>query len=181
VNRAAAAFMEKPRDALRAGVLCLCFWAVAAPCAAQKNPSQTGEYRTERYVRAGLGVAAGTAGLGAGLDVTLEQRARVYRLRLLALDSGVGAMGPGGEPTSVAETAVMLGRGRRFGRNYGTVAAGVAWVSGMRDDASGPGIPLEAQLISGGPLRLGATLAANLNTITPFAAFVLSVQVGRVP
>jgi hypothetical protein len=43
------------------------------------------------------------------------------------------------------------------------------------------GIPVEVQLISGGPLRWGATLVGNVNLLRPFAALAVTLQVGRVP
>lgn len=90
-----------------------------------------------------------------------------------------------GERLTVTEAAFMLGRGRRYAVNYGSVAGGLALVNVSRgadaDEKTTVGIPVEAQLISRGPLRLGATLAGNLNVDHPFAAFILSVQIGRVP
>jgi hypothetical protein len=117
----------------------------------------------------------------------LNSPARLYRIRLSVQDNLVGNLGGSAdERITTTETAVMLGRGRRFGRNYGSLAAGAAVVGvdtdgDSADEATTVGVPLEAQLISGGPLRIGATVAANLNLERSFAAFILSLQIGRVP
>lgn len=159
---------------------------VAAPTrlAAQKNPAPPGPPPAWHF-RVGVGVLAGTSGLGPALDLSLDTRRGLYRGRITVHDNTIASMGGAyRERATVFETAVMIGRGRRFTRNYGSVAAGLAAVTverGEHDSTGTVGIPLEAQLISGGPLRLGATLIANLNAERPLAAFVLSVQFGRVP
>lgn len=167
--------------------LCLVAAALlfAGTAHAQKMPTASAESTAERHFRVGLGLLAGTAGLDPALDLSLNSGQRLYRFRMTVHDNSIGNMGGG--PTDrlgIFETALMLGRGRRFVRNYGSVAGGLALVT-LEDDADHGhttiGVPVEAQLISGGPLRLGATLAGNLNLKEPFAAFILSVQVGRVP
>jgi hypothetical protein len=154
------------------------------PAAAQKNPGPTPR-PPERHFRVALGVAAGTAGLGGAVDLSMDTQGRVYRGRLTFHDNAIGDMGSGRERLTLFETAIMVGRGRRFTRNYGSLAAGLALVTldehGDGGSKATVGVPLEAQLISGGPLRLGATLMGNLNLERPVAAFILSVQLGRVP
>ncbi|HSJ08269.1 MAG TPA: hypothetical protein VK928_00105 [Longimicrobiales bacterium] len=119
------------------------------------------------------------------IDVSRNSGARLYRFRLVAQDNAIMAWTSEGERLGVTEMAFMLGRGRRYVVNYGSVAAGLALVDVYRGEeeaaATTLGIPVEAQLISRGPLRLGATLAGNLNLEQPYAAFILSVQLGRIP
>jgi hypothetical protein len=157
---------------------------LAAPLAAQKNPPPA-EPGPERAFRVGLGVVAGSAGLGAAVDASLDRGPRVYRFRLTTQDNAVMAATSQGGRLAVTESAFMLGRGRRYVSNYGSVATGLALVNVYRgtdtDEQATVGIPVEAQLISRGPLRLGATLAGNLNLEQPFVAFILSVQLGTVP
>lgn len=164
--------------------LALALLLAAVPAAAQENPAPEPP-RPERLYRAGLGLLVGSGGFGAAFDVSMNSGSRVYRLRLTGHDNAIASWQTT-ESVSIAETALMVGRGRRFTRNYGSVSAGLALVEVSRggedgDVATTLGVPVEAQLISGGPLKLGATAAANLNLERPFAAFVLSVQVGRVP
>jgi hypothetical protein len=157
----------------------------AAPAAAQKNPPREAP-RAERLYRGGLGVLVGSTGFGGALDLSVNSGARVYRFRLTGHDNGIASWQNAVEPVSISETALMVGRGHRFARNYGSVTAGLALVEVSRggdtqNSTTTIGVPVEAQLISGGPLRLGATLAGNLNVQRPFAAFIMSVQIGRVP
>lgn len=155
----------------------------AGPAAAQKNPPAD-DTRVDRVYRIGLGLSAGTAGLGGAIDFSTSAGERLYRFRLTAHDNAIGSWTSSGERLSIAETALMIGRGHRFVVNYGSVAAGLALVNVYRsenDESTTIGVPVEAQLISGGPIRLGATLAGNLNLEQPFAAFILSVQLGRIP
>ena len=157
---------------------------LAAPASGQKNPPPPEGAPAERVYRVGLGLVAGTAGLGGALDLSTSAGERVYRFRLTAHDNAIGSWTSSGGRVSLTETALMIGRGHRFVANYGTVAAGLAAVSvyrGENDEAVTLGVPVEAQLISGGPIRIGATLAANVNLEHPFAAFILSLQLGRVP
>ncbi|MEO5511661.1 MAG: hypothetical protein ABIS27_13600 [Longimicrobiales bacterium] len=166
------------------GVFAASLILLSSPLAAQKNPPPR-EPPPERVFRVGLGVLVGSAGLGGAVDASLNVGARLYRFRLSAQSNDVMAASSPDVRLSITESAFMLGRGRRYRVNYGSVAAGLALVNVSRgsDDAvkTTVGIPVEAQLISRGPIRLGATLAGNLNLEQPFAAFILSVQLGRVP
>jgi hypothetical protein len=166
-----------------AGLVSVLLLLAAAPAAAQKMPPA--EPRVERHMRVGLGIAAGTAGLGPAIDFSVNSGTRLYRSRLTAQDNHVGRMGGiAPEHVLVTELAFMLGQGRRFVRNYGSVAAGLSLVAlsrGEDEEHATIGIPVEAQLISGGPLRIGTTIIGNVNLQRPFVAFVLSVQLGRTP
>lgn len=140
--------------------------------------------RQPRWIWGGAGLSLGTAGIGAGLDLSVLSDDRLWSGRLTF--QGTADMGGNldAEQVLVSELAVMYGRGRRVaGGNWGSVSAGLALVAGDREDEAFEtvGIPLQAQLISRRMPHLGATLAANLNTEAPFAAFILSLQVGRVP
>lgn len=155
-----------------------------APVAAQDD-SAPATPAPEHHFRVGTGVLMGTAGLGVALDLSLNRGSRLYRTRLTVHDNLA-------ETDSIAdrryrgvtEVALMLGRGRRYSRSYGSVSAGIAMVElieGIGEESVLPGVPLEAQLIVPGTVRLGATVAANMNLKSPFVAIIFSVQFGGVP
>jgi hypothetical protein len=130
-----------------------------------------------------VGAGFGTAGLSVAIDAAVHAGDRLYRGRLTAHDNLGGGWAGHVPHELVTELGVLYGTGHRFSRNYGLAAAGLALVAVERTDASSAtiGIPVEAQLVSGGPLRLGIAAMGNVNPVKPFAAFVLSVQFGGVP
>jgi hypothetical protein len=142
------------------------------------------EAAAERYWRGGVGILAGTAGLGPSLDVSLNTATRLYRARMTVHENTIGAT-TYRERYTLSETALMVGRGRRFTRNYASVAAGVALVQRLDDDETREtttvGVPVEAMLVSGAMPRIGIALIGNVNANRPFAAVVVSLQFGRIP
>lgn len=169
-------------EALAAVVIAFAL-GVPAVAVAQKNPPARPPQQ-ERAFRGGLGLLVGSTGFGGAFDLSLNRGTRLYRFRITGHDNSIASW-QNVESVSISESALMLGRGRRYGPRYGSVSAGLAVVEVTRPaDDNGTttvGVPLEAQLLSGGPVRLGATLAANLNLERSFGAFILSVQFGRVP
>jgi hypothetical protein len=137
-----------------------------------------------RVVRGGVGAGLSTAGLSVGIELAVHSGERLYKGRLTAHDNLGGGWAPGKDRELVAELGLLYGAGHRFNRNYGLAAAGLALVTvedrGDRQRGT-VGIPVEAQLISGGPLRLGIAAFGNLNPLRPFAGALLSVQLGGVP
>lgn len=168
--------------------------AFALPLAAQDRPAlqaDTGPAPPEARVDAqpsirafwaGLGVAIGTPGFGVQIDATLRNDDRVMRARFLVLD---GDRDADGQLLSVTELAGMYGVGRRLGfmRNWYSAAAGLALLTGHRNDEEFTtiGIPLELQAVSRRVPHLGAALTANLNPKIPYVGATMSLQLGRAP
>ena len=136
------------------------------------------------WVGGGLGL--GTAGLVIAFDVSAEVGGRLIQTRLTAQDNLAGWAGDFRTPELVTELGVMYGTRRWFSSgNQATAAAGLALVVGERgsdgaDEFQTVGIPVQAQLISRGPLRLAITGLGNLNLEEPFVSFTLSLLLGRI-
>lgn len=130
----------------------------------------------------GPGVALSTAGIGLQLELSRHASSRLTKLRL-----GVSAAGfmaaEAQEVDAVLEGALLFGRGRPVGMNWGSVAVGPAVVGVERSTGSATtlGVGAEAQLLSHRVPHLGLTLLANLNPRHSFAGLALSLVVGRMP
>jgi hypothetical protein len=152
----------------------------AVPAAGQEVPHEPGP---RRIVRAGVGAGIGSAGLAVAVEVAVHSGERLYKGRLTAHDNLGGGWAPGMPAETITELGVLYGTGHRFRQNYGLVAAGVALVTVDRTAGSSAtvGIPVEAQLISARLPRIGVGVIGNLNPVRPFAALVVSLQLGGVP
>lgn len=153
---------------------------LATPAAGQEVPYEPGP---RRIVRGGVGAGIGSAGLSLGVEVAVHSGERLYKGRLTAHDNFGGGWRPEQPAETISELGVLCGTGHRFRNNYGLVAAGVALVTVDRTAGSSAtvGLPVEAQLISARLPRIGVSAIGNLNPVRPFAALVVSLQLGGVP
>lgn len=129
----------------------------------------------------GLGAALGTPGIGVVFDGSLLRAETLWQARLAV---HAPFMSADYRDPFLTEAAVMVGRGGRTLGNWGSVAAGLAVVSGERsseDTFETVGLAGEARLISQRFPRIGVALGTNLNSEASFAALTLSLQLGRVP
>jgi hypothetical protein len=161
-------------------VIALTGVCLAVPAAGQEVPYEPGP---RRIVRGGIGAGIGSAGLGVGVEVAVHSGERLLKGRLTAHDNLGGGWAPGQPAETISELGVLYGRGHRYRNNYGLVAAGVALVTVDRTAGSSTtvGIPVEAQLISARLPRVGVGVIGNVNPVRPFAALMVSLQLGGVP
>lgn len=163
-----------------AALACALLPARAAAQVVVSPPGMTGSWL-------GLGLAAGTAGLGPQVDFSRYRRARLLRVR--------GAVHAGGfmattstDDATVFELSVLAGRGASCcGSNWGAWAIGGGVVSVDRGGSAGTeskttlGATAEAFILSGRFPNLQFAGFANLNMERPFAGMSLSLALGRMP